>query len=36
MIIHYNKCHEGKVQAASNFVISKPILDQGFKNGLSE
>lgn len=36
MIIHYSKCYEGKVQAASNFVINKPILDQGFKNGLSE
>lgn len=36
MIIHDSKCYEGKVQAASTFVISKPILDQGFKNGLSE
>lgn len=36
MIIHYSKWYEGKAQAASDFVISKPILDQGFKNGLSE
>lgn len=36
VIMHYNKCYERKVHAASDFIISKPILDQGFKNGLSE
>lgn len=36
VIMHYHKCYERKVRAASDFIIRKPILDQGFKNGLSE